>query len=155
MATRKVELEGCPLPSCDLAVAMALATTDGTKLTTTNLNQDRTCLYPTTLTVEGEEVPGSFIVYHRTLEKPNEAAENGADADAEVLDVEDLPGKKRRLYQELKDATTDEEAVSKAALMGKLQNMDMSPEYIEKSLESLKENGYVVEEATDRFAPVV
>lgn len=64
MVTKEVGIDRCPVETCDLQVTQALVTTDGTKLTTQNMVQDRTCLHPTTVTVEGEDVPGSYIVFH-------------------------------------------------------------------------------------------
>lgn len=155
MATRTVSLEGCPVESCDLDVAMAIVTNEGTKLTTMNLNQARTCLYPTSLTVEGEDVAGSYIVYHDSLDATVTAADDDAAADADTLDVDDLPSKKRRLYDQLREATTAEESISRSALKGKCGDMDMSPEYIDESLDSLQEAGYVVAPSEGHVAPVV
>ena len=86
MVTREVDLDGCPVTSCDLVPSKVVVTTEGTKLTTQNMVQAQTCLHPTMTEVGDEQVPASYIVFHDSLEDEQEQPEcevNVCDADAD------------------------------------------------------------------------
>lgn len=140
MATRKVDADTCPLESCDLPPAAVIVTDEGSKLTTANLTQARTCLVPTTVTVGGEDKPGAYISYHDSLDA--DATEDGADDD-DVPDVEDLSEQPRKLFHRVVEVTNANGTVSKAALMGRCADLDMSREYIDDTLDFLVDQGYL------------
>lgn len=146
MPTEKVPLQGCPVESCELTVGVAFKTTDGTKLTTSNMTQARTCLYPTTL--DGE--PASYIIFHDSLDdtvEPVKAAESDAtdpaDADADAPDPEELPPILEHVYATLKRQTTGGTPIEQGALAGKCIDHDIAPSDVHEAVDDLCERDLV------------
>lgn len=155
MPTKQADIDACPVDSCDAEVSKAYVTTDGTKLTTENMVQDRTCLHPTTL--DGE--PASYIVFHETLEpdhaepdvpteaepeaKEEEDAEE-ADDDAEEADEEEDLKPISELSSDSKTVfrrVMENEPVSKSELAGTCMNDGLSPNISKQIADALHRNG--------------
>lgn len=163
MPHEQVDLDGCPVSSCEAPVEKAFKTTRGAKLTTANMVQARTCLYPTTTKIKAEDgsrtVPATFIVYHQELEQETATAEGDDDAergddadddaDAEVPpDPDDLDDTHRIVY----NAIVDRAPVTKAGLAGALAGQ-VDLDAAGDALDALVEQGYV-EDVEGGFAPV-
>lgn len=160
MTDRRVELEECPLNGCDAPVDFAIKTTRGTKLTTQNLTQDRTCLIPTTMEVVEEPVPAAFIVYHKDIDGKAEDADD-PDADAEddqddddeeedPVDLSDLDEFETRLYHFI----SNDLFADLATIQGKFTASGRDLDEIEGAVGDLVRRGYLEEPEEDTYRVV-
>lgn len=156
MADRKVDLDECPVAACDADVDLAVLTTDGTKLTTANLSQERTCLHPTTMEVDGEERPASYIVFHREIDvDPPEATDTDEPTDdVDAPDPDDIEGERRTVYDRVVEATVRDGSAERGEIAGKVMSAGISPSDAGEHLDALAEAGYVTEIEADTFAAV-
>lgn len=152
MPTKKTELDDCPVESCDAAVSHALVTTDGTKLTTNNMTQARTCLYPTEL--DGD--PASYIVFHDDLEEghaePDVPVESTTDDDDEREEQDDEGGDSRDIEELGDDPKTvfrqimETEPIDESSLAGKCVKEGLSPTHVKGIADALYKGGHIEKE---------
>lgn len=166
MTTKKIQLDACPVNSCDAAVSHAVVTTDGTKLTTQNMKQDRTCLHPTTH--DGE--PASYIVFHDHLEDGHaepERVRDDADEQDEEEDGDDTSttdggdehpgGQPADEIDSLSDNSAvvyetvrEKQPITESTLAGQCVANNLSPTSVKGIAEALEKRG-LLEDADDGY----
>lgn len=152
MPTKVTDLDACPVESCDASISHALVTTDGTKLTTENMTQDRTCLYPTTL--DGEAA--SYIVFHDHLEdghaEPDVRVEESEEDEPEDEDVGEETEEERpsKPLDKLGDNSKlvfrrvmENEPIGESALAGKCITDGLNPSHAKGIAEALHRGGHL------------
>lgn len=137
MTTQQVEMESCPV--CSLEVGLAMVTTEGTKLTTQNMTQARTCLYPTM--IDGEA--GSYIIYHASLDE-TQAAPGGDSESRGEQQAADLEGDLEYVWDRAIEATEGGTSTKRAEMAGLCSDV-IPPNELPEHLDELVNRGLLAE----------